>query len=143
MPGLSFFSSKECEWADMQVLFSGAPLVKIRGLQYKMMQDKAPLHAQGNKPYSIQKGNKSFEGEIKVLKGALDDMNRAAIAAGGDGALDMEFDLVVTYLPKGGRQIQIDTLQNVQIKEFQKGWDQGAKEMECTLPILFLDLKSV
>ena len=140
MAGITFFDSKECEWADMTVIFAGATLTKIRGLKYKAVKDKQLLHAAGDEPISIQSGNRTYEGQIKVLKSALDDMNRAAIAAGGSDVLDMQFDIVVTYKAQGARQLQIDTLQGVEIKDFEKGWDQGAKNMDVTLPVIFMKL---
>ena len=75
-----------------------------------------------------------------MLKGAIDDMNRAAQAAGGNDILDMQFDIVVTYRPKGARPLQTDILAGVEVKDFEKGWEQGAKNMDITLPIVFLKL---
>ena len=137
---LSFFDSKDCEWADMTVMFAGAALTKIRGLRYKAAKDKQLLHAAGDEPISIQSGNRTYEGHIKVLKGAIDDMNLAAKAAGGDDILDMNFDIVITYKPKGTRPLQTDLLVGVEVKDFEKGWEQGAKNMDVTLPIIFLKL---
>ena len=142
MPSVSFFDSKDCEWADMTVLFAGSPLTKIRGVRYKAMKDKELMHAAGDEPISIQHGNRTYEGQIKVLKGAVDDMNRAAIAAGGEDILDIQFDIVITYAAKGIRGLQTDTLVGVEIKEFEKGWDQGAKNMDVNLPIVFMKLVS-
>jgi hypothetical protein len=140
MPSIAFFDSKDCEWADMTVMFAGSPLTKIRGVKYKAAKDKQLLHAAGDEPISIQHGNRTYEGQIKVLKGAVDDMNLAAIAAGGDDILDMQFDIVITYKPKGTRALQTDTLVGVEVKEFEKGWDQGAKNMDVVLPIVFMKL---
>ena len=140
MPSISFFDSKDCEWADMTVMFAGAPLTKIRGIKYKAAKEKQLLHAAGDEPISIQSGNRTYEGSIKVLKGAIDDMNRAAISAGGDDILDMQFDIVITYKAKGTRALQTDTLVSVEVKDFEKGWDQGAKNMDVTLPIVFMKL---
>ena len=70
-------------------------------------------------------------------------MNAAALGSGGNDILDMEFDIVVTYKPQGARLLQVDTLVSVQVKDFEKGWDQGAKNMEVTLPIVFMRLFSV
>lgn len=140
---MDFFNSKECEWADMEVLLAGAPVTKIRGLKYKAKKDKEELYAEGDQPIAIQSGNRSYEGEIKVLKGALDDMNTAAVAAGGQDILDMEFDIVVTYKPKSNRALKQDILVGVQVKEFEHGWEQGAKHMDISLPIIFLRLNPV
>ncbi len=142
MAGLTFFDSKECEWADMSVIFAGATLTKIRGVRYKAAKDKQLLHGAGDQPISIQGGNRTYEGQIKVLKGAIDDMNTAAQAAGGRDILDLQFDIVVTYKPSGARPLQTDVLKSVEIKDFEKGWDQGAKHMDVTLPIVFLELIS-
>jgi hypothetical protein len=139
---MEFFDNTECEWSDMMVVLGGAPLTKIRGLKYKSSKAKELLYAQGDAPISIQSGNRSYEGEIKILKGALEDMNTAALAAKGKDILDLEFDIVVTYIKKGIRPLQTDILVRCQVKEFQKGWDQGAKMMEVTLPIIFLQLIS-
>ncbi len=141
MAGITFFDSKECEWADMSILFAGTPLVKVRGLKYKASKSKQHLHGAGDEPISIQSGNRTYEGQIKVLKGALDNMNDAAQAAGGNDILDMDFDIVVTYKPAPGRPLQTDTLLGVQVKDFEKGWEQGAKNMDITLPIIFMSLK--
>jgi hypothetical protein len=143
MAGITFFDSKECEWADMSVLFAGATLTKITGITYKALKAKQLLHGAGDEPISIQSGNRTYEGSIKVLKGALDDMNRAALASGGRDILDMQFDIVITYKPKDARLLQTDVLRSVEVKDFAKGWDQGAKSMEITLPILFMRLESV
>ena len=143
MASISFFDSKDCEWADMTVMFAGAPLTKIRGVKYKAAKEKQLLHGAGDEPISIQSGNRTYEGQIKVLKGAIDDMNRAAVAAGGEDILDMQFDIVITYKPKGTRVLQIDTLVKVEVKDFEKGWEQGAKNMDVTLPIVFMKLISV
>lgn len=140
MATIPFFDSKDCEWADMTVMIAGATLAKITGIKYKASKEKTLLHAAGDEPVSIQGGNRTYDGEIKVLKGALDDMNRAAIAAGGDDILDLQFDIVVTYKAKGTRTLQTDTLVNAEISGFEKGWDQGAKSMEVTLPVVFMKL---
>ena len=124
----------------MTVMSAGSPLTKIRGLKYKASKEKQLLHAAGDEPISIQSGNRTYEGEIKVLKGAIDDMNRAAISAGGEDILDVQFDIVITYKPKGTRPLQTDTLVSVEVKDFEKGWEQGAKNMDVTLPVLFMKL---
>ena len=142
MAGITFFDSKECEWADMTVIFSGSPLTKIRGIKYKASKDKQLLHGAGDEPISIQSGNRTYEGQIKVLKSAIDEMNNAAVGAGGNDILDMQFDIVITYKAQGARPLQIDTLSGVEVKDFEKGWEQGAKNMDVTLPIVFMKLTS-
>lgn len=137
---MDFFNSKEVEWTDMSVAIGGKNLAKIRGLQYKVSQDKELLYAAGSEPISTQSGNKSYEGQMKLLKGALDDLNRAARIATNSltgNVTDIQFDLIVNFRAAGSRVVQTDTLKGVSIKEFEKGMEQGAKYMEVTLPFLF------
>ena len=140
MAGINFFNSKECEWADMSVLIAGAPVTRIRQISYKAMKDKSLLHAAGDKPIGIQSGNRTYEGSIKLLKSAVDALNDAARVAGGEDLLDIEVDIVVVYRAKGSRLLRTDTLVNVQVKDFERGWEQGAKNMDVTLPILFTEI---
>ncbi len=143
MADIKVFDSKECTWKDMQLLIDGVPVAKLRGLKYKAKVEMEALHAAGDKPISLQEGNRTFEGSIKLLKGALDTLNRAAVLAGGNDILDAELTLVAHYKGQGSRLIQIDTLVGVRVTEYEKGWEQGAKNMDCELPIMFLDLISV
>lgn len=141
MATIPFFDTKECEWSDVKVQIAGANVTKLRGISYKATKDKELLYSTGDSPVSVQSGNRAYEGQIKLLKGALDDLNRAAIAAGGEDVLDLAFDIVITYRQKGSRAMQIDTLIGVQVKEFEKAMEQGAKFMDVTLPIVFLTKK--
>lgn len=135
-----FFDTKEVEWSDTEVRIAGSRLTKLRGIKYGVKTEKTHLHAEGERPRGIQTGNKTYQGEIKLLVGALDDMHRATLAAGGDDVTDLEFEVVITYKARGNRALKTVTLVGCQITEASEGWDQGAKEMEVTLPILFLDL---
>lgn len=139
---MQFFNSKECEWADMEAFIGGKSVTKIRGVRYKVSQEKEQLHAAGKKAISIQSGNEMCSGELKLLKGAIDDLNRAAHVAGGTSILDTSFDLVITFVAKGSRSRQVDTCIGVEISDFEKGWDQGAKYMEVTAPFVCLDIIS-
>ncbi len=136
-----FFNTKDYEWSDIRVFVAGSRLVKLRGIKYKVTKEKELLYAEGSHPLAVQSGNKGYTGELKILCGALNDLNRAAIAAGGEDLTDMEFEVVVEYKSKGSRLIQIDTLVSVSIQEFEKSILQGEKMMEVTLPFVFLGLK--
>ena len=51
------FNSREYEWSDVNVVAAGRPVTGIRGVKYSSKQEKEVLHAKGNKPHSIQRGN--------------------------------------------------------------------------------------
>lgn len=133
---------REAEWAQFEVNFAGKRIAGLRGLNYDKSYEDEALYAAGDEPISIQSGNKAYSGELKVLKGELDLMNAAAQAAGYDDITDVHgLIIVAAYLPKGDRLLKTDTLTGVKINKLPKGWDQGAKMMDVSLPFNFLRLK--
>jgi len=140
MAGLNFFDSKECEWKDISLSIAGVPLVKVTNISYKSMRDSEPLHAAGDKPISIQHGNRTYEGSFTLLKGAVDNMNAAAVAAGGNDLLDLTFDATVTYKAQGARALQVDVIMGISVTEFEKKWAQGDKKGEVALPFKCLQI---
>jgi hypothetical protein len=137
-----FFDTRECEWSDQEVFIDGVRVTKIQGIKFKPTQEKEFLHAAGNEPIGIQRGNKTYTGDITLLKGALDDINRAVRAAGGNDILDAEFVVVVNYKAKGNRALQTNTLIGMQVSEYEHGMEQNAKSKPITLPMMFLKLIS-
>lgn len=134
------FNSKEYEWSNVEVLFLGKPVTGIRGVSYKESQEKELLYARGNKPRSIQKGNKAYSGSISLLQSELEALQ---IAAGkGKSILDIPaFDIVVAYVPEVGASIVTDIIKNVEFTEIEKKIKQGDKFMEIELPIIALDIE--
>ena len=75
------FNSREYEWADVSVVAAGRMITGIRGVTYTSSQEKEALYGKGNKPHSIQRGNKTFAGSIRLLQSELEALE---LAAGGD-----------------------------------------------------------
>lgn len=142
MPSVQFVDYDECQWKEMVIAISGANVTKIRGVKYAIESDDEPLHAAGDQPISIQSGNDKYAGSFKFLKGALDDLHRAAIALGAPNITKIRFTITVTYLGAGERLPQTDTLVGCKISKWEKGWEQGAKYMDIDVPINFLKLIS-
>jgi hypothetical protein len=132
------FNSREYEWADIVVNIGGRDIVGIRGVSYEASQEKEPLYGRGNKPISIQKGNKSYKGELVLLQSELEAMR---IAAGVKSLLDIQFNMTVGYIPGDTLIIKTDQLKGCQFTSIPKGMKQGDKNMEITMPIVALDLK--
>lgn len=131
------FDSKEYEWADVTVVMAGRDVTGIRGVSYTSSQEKEALYAKGNKPHGIQRGNKSYEGSIRILQSELDALNAAA---GGD-VLDVNFNIIVAYgNPSKGDVIRTDLLSGVEITSIPKGLNQNDKFMEIELPLVMLDV---
>ena len=132
------FDSREYEWADVTVVMAGRDVIGIRGVSYTSAQEKEALYAKGNKPHGIQRGNKSYEGSIRLLQSEYEALNQAA---GGD-ALNASFNIVVSYgNPSNGDVIKTDLLMGVEITSKPKSLNQNDKFMEIELPLIMLDIK--
>lgn len=133
-------NTREYEWADVSVVMAGRMVTGLRGVKYSVKQEKELLHAKGNKPHSIQRGNKTYDGEITLLQSEYEALKQA----GGGDILDLSTDIVSSYgNPSAGDVITTDILIGVEFTEDNTEWKQGDKFQEKTLPFLFLDKKSM
>ena len=133
-------NTREYEWADVSVVMAGRMVTGLRGVKYSAKQEKEALHAKGNKPHSIQRGNKTYDGEITLLQSEYEALKQAC---GGD-ILDSSMDIVAAYgNPSAGDVVTPDILVGVEFTEDNTEWKQGDKYQEKTLPFLFIDKKSV
>lgn len=87
-------NTREYEWADVNVVVAGRVVTGLRGIKYGSKQEKELVHAKGNKPHSIQRGNKTYDGELTLLQSEYEALRTAC---GGD-VLDGSFDIVVLSL---------------------------------------------
>ena len=119
----------------------GRAVSGVQGVSYTVKQEKEFIYGQGEEPRAIQSGNKSYEGELKLLQSELE----ALLNAAPQRALTaLTFDLIVQYISIDGEhagQVVIDTLKNCQVSEVPKAMEQGDKRMEVTLPFMFLGIK--
>lgn len=132
--------TREYEWADITVIVAGRNVTGFRALKFGSKQEKEALHAKGYKPHSIQRGNKSYSGEIALLQSEYEALR---LAAGGD-VLDIRFDIVVSYgNPTKGELSTTKILQGVEITENEEDWKQGDKFTEKRLPFIYLNQKDI
>ncbi len=133
-------NTREYEWSDVTVVLAGRLVTGLRGVKYSAKQEKELLHAKGNKPHSIQRGNKTYDGEITLLQSEYEALKKAS---GGD-ILDASIDIVAAYgNPTAGDVITTDMLVGVEFTEDNTEWKQGDKFQEKTLPFIYLDQKSL
>lgn len=133
-------NTREYEWSDVSVVMAGRMVTGLRGVKYSSKQEKEHLHAKGNKPHSIQRGNKTYDGEITLLQSEYEALKQAC---GGD-ILDSSMDIVASYgNPSAGDIVTNDILVGVEFTEDNTEWKQGDKFQEKTLPFLFIDKKSL
>ena len=133
------FDTREYEWNDVTAIVGGRDFTKFRGVKYTTKQEKELVYGKGNEALSIQKGNKSREGEITMLQSEYETLRAASKTK---SVLDLQIDMVVCYgNPTNGDVMITDVLQGVQFTEEAKEMKQGDKNMEITLPFIFLRLK--
>lgn len=134
------FNSRQYEFADITIFLGNRDVTGIRSIKYTEKQEKEPVYGKGNMPLSIQKGNKSFEGEIGMLQSELEALE----VAGGGSVLDLELSAVINYgNPTKGDMVKTDSLIGIQFTEAARELKQGDKFMEVTLPIVFLERKAI
>ncbi len=135
------FNSKEYNWAQVQVFKDGKLLTKITGIKYSIKKEKEYLYAKGEDPHAIQSGNKSYEGEITLLQSHLEAF-LLDLAPDEDLTDYPPFTMVVGYVPKNSLKITTHVLSSVEYTEDTRETKQGDKQMEITLPIMFLGRKN-
>lgn len=130
--------TRQYEWADLSFNLAGRDLTGFRAIKYKSKQEKELLYGKGNEPLSIQKGNKSYEGEVTLLRSELETLR----ALGGGSVLGLHLDGVVAYgNPSRGDVITTDKIFGLEFTEDGNELKQGDKQEEITLPFIALQIK--
>lgn len=130
------FDTREYEWNDVSILIGTRTIGGARGVKYSEKQDKQPIYGKGNLPYAIQKGNKSFEGELTV---AMSELIALKGESKSGSILDLQVNMTVCYgNPTQGDVMHTDKLMGVQFTEEPNEMNQGDDHSEHTLPFIFL-----
>lgn len=132
------FNSKEYSYCDLQATILGRPLTGLRGIEYTAKKAKEAVFGAGINPKSIQPGRREYEGTLTVLQSELEALNRAAKESGYTDCLDLEFDIVVTYI--SGETVTTDIIRCASITEFPKGMKEGDLNSEHALPFIALGI---
>lgn len=134
------FNSKEYDWSNVEVVMLGRPVTGIRGVSYKTSQEKEVVYARGNEPRAIQKGNKSYEGNITLLQSELEAL--LLTVTKGKSVVDIPaFDIAIAYVPENGTEIVTDIIKNCEFTEVEKSMSQNDKFMEIELPFIALGIE--
>ncbi|MBP3353454.1 MAG: hypothetical protein J6L02_02235 [Bacteroidales bacterium] len=135
------FDSRQYDWSDITVVLGGKDLTGIRGIKYTEKQEKEVIYGKGAMPMSIQKGNRSIEGEITLLQSELEVL---ILNSPTRSILDLQVNAVVNYgNPTSGDVPITDIIQGIQFTEEPKEMKQGDKFMEVTLPFIALRKKNM
>nr|DAS38749.1 MAG TPA: putative XkdM-like protein [Caudoviricetes sp.] len=135
------FDTREYEWSDITLIVAGRDVKGFRGVKYTEKQEKEVLHAKGNKPHSIQRGNISYEGELTMTQSEYELLR---MSMGGSILNGRVLQITVAYgNPSKGDLMITDTLLHVEFTEDSTEWKQGDKFQEKSLPIIFMDKKRI
>lgn len=131
------FNSEEYGFIDLQVVMLARPIAGLRGLRYKEMQEKSNVHGAGAKPIARARGQKNYEGSLRILFSEL----RALLQSQGNPARDgivgiKPFDIVAVYAPSVNSVISTDRLAYVEFLECEIDWSNGDQFAEIDLPIV-------
>lgn len=131
------FNSREYEYADITLLIGGADITGFRGVKLNIKQEKEAMYAKGNKPHSVQNGNKSVEGSLTFTQSAKEALN----TAGKGSLLDIRnATIVIVYgNPLQGMTPLTKTIKGVSFTEDNDEWKQGDKFMETEIPFIGID----
>ena len=111
---MSTFSSKQYAWPDLSISIGGRILEGITEIEYTEKQEKDVLRGRGNKGHKITRGNKSYEGKVTIWQSELEAMVQDAP---NKDILDLNFDVIVSYVPEDGGQSVTDVLSGCEFTE--------------------------
>lgn len=140
MADIKAFNSEEYGFVDLQVVMLGRPIIGLRGITYKVSQEKTNIYGAGKKPIARGRGQESYEGTVKVLLSEL----RAMLQSLGNGksvTTIKPFDITVAYAPSVSDVITSDRLVYVEFTECEIDINQGDTEVEIELPIIMGDVE--
>lgn len=134
-------NGKPVEWADLSVSIAGVKIdARLKGLTVQVSQDKEAIHAGGNTPVSINRGNITYSGTLTVLESVLNALDLAVKAAGGKDVLGASFDIVGSLRMQGVRGLKQFMISGAEFTSFNWGMMQGDKQMPISLPFIALDM---
>lgn len=131
---------KQFGWHDASVAVGGRIYEGIEGFKYKPSQEKDVLRGRGNKGHKIIRGNYTYTGSLKIWQSELEAMIQDAP---DKDLLKLNFEVIFTYVPQDGGRTVTDIAVSAEFTDYEKGMEQGDKNMVIELPIIFLDLKSL
>ncbi|MBY0244504.1 MAG: hypothetical protein K2Q03_03515 [Sphingobacteriaceae bacterium] len=138
---MAVVNSEQFAWRDIKIVMMGRIVTGVRSIKYKTSQEKEPLYGAGDKPLSIQRGNRKYEGSIKLLQSEYQGLINAA--APTSDIMDIPpFDITVCYIAQGASLAVTRVLKLCQFTESEEGMSQGDKHAEIELPFVALDIEN-
>jgi len=133
-------NQKEYAWGDISVYVLGRFIFGLTAIEYTTKKEKTHRYGAGRNPRSIQHGKRTPEGKWAISQSEVEALNRAARAKGCKDFLDLDIDIVVSYIPEYSDVITIDHIQCASFSELPKGMKEGDANSEHSMPFVCLDI---
>ena len=129
-------NGREYEFADISVVGGGRDIKGLRGISYTAKQEKEVVYGKGKEPASVQRGNKSYEGELTLLQSEVEGLISSVES---HDLMDVTLNLAVCYGDASkGEPMVTDRITGLEFTEVAKGLTQGDKFGEIALPFVAL-----
>jgi hypothetical protein len=123
------FDSTEVAWRDMTLYMNGARVSKFTLWKSKTLRESEYLHAEGDDPFDINPGNKTYQAQFGAYKSVIDLMNDIAVKAGGNDLTDITWTITVVYKATATSPKRTVTYPKVMFEEFEEGLENNNKSM--------------
>lgn len=140
------FSTKDTAWSNVTLTLLGRKITGLRGFEVKKSVEKEHVYASGNEPVDINTGNKKYEGNIRLLKYEVDQLNQAALIAGFADILEVPHTLItctIDFKKSLSDATQIIVVPGLAFTELSVTMEQNAKMTEVTLPFLAMRIQHI
>lgn len=103
-------NGKEYDWGTIKIIMWGRPVVGATSVDYKLTKAKEALYAAGRYAKGIQHGQRAASGTLTLLQSEIIAMNRAAREKGYKDILDVDVDILISYIPEDSTAITVDQI---------------------------------
>jgi hypothetical protein len=137
MADIKAFNSEEFGFVDLTVIMLGRSVLGLRGLRFKVSQQKKNVRGAGRKPIARWRGAVEYEGSVTVLLSELIAMMQSQGVASSIGVVGIKpFDIVAAFAAQAGDTVTTFNLTYVEFMEYEVNVNQSDEEIEIELPII-------
>lgn len=122
-------------WGDIEVMLLGRQVTGITEISVSTEQEKGNEMGQGREPVHRSRGNKKYEGSIKMYKYEVDAI-LALLKEGQDLTDVAPFTLVVMYTPIGDDILKKLIVPMCEFTSMKHASKAGDKNLEVDLPMV-------